>query len=551
MQSRTILNHAALVTASALSACAPIDDAYSDYQIYGESGSSTDVDDDPGDGAPEPATGDDDDASSGGEPDDPPDATTSGADAPPEILEFTIDPPLITSAGPVNITASFSPSVETAVLFEKHDGETRVLEVLDPITALAHEYAVTSDGFNGAHEVFVQGFDAEGEVVQAIGEFDVALPAGGTSMWHHVDPDDTASYAYGADVAAHGDGVVVVGTRYVQQTTRLVARRYAANNELDWEFETDDEVDGVAVAVDPDGNVYVTGAEYGAETGMWVHKLDADGVPVWDVPRSGEPDTSGLDVAVNSDGRIFVVGTRTVHDPDIEGLHEDNAMIWEYGADGAMLGSAEYDNNESHQWVDDRANAVTVLTDGRVVVAGMKTGENGNNLFVSQALVLEYASGSLEALWSAADGSWNASAAHDVVGDRSGGFAIAGWSQKDEIDPRRLDVRHFDGAASESWVYPVYPVDNRIGEARAIALDPEGRFAVGGSIAGLQSEDEHVFLSRPSGSPGWFPPFERNGSDSGNDYVYGVDTSRFGVVYYTGVEVTGGKGRLVVGSINP
>ena len=48
---------------------------------------------------------------------------------------------------------------------------------------------------------------------------------------------------------------------------------------------------------------------------MWVHKLDANGVPVWNEPRTGTPDTRGFDVAVDAEGQIYVAGARTVHHP--------------------------------------------------------------------------------------------------------------------------------------------------------------------------------------------------------------------------------------------
>ena len=259
MQTRTIGRYT--LTLVLLGACVNEDSAFDDFLEHADSRTTGGTDDGPGNdtSGPMPATT----GSSGGTGSDteaPSDATTTGADAPPEILEFAVDPPLIDETGPVNITAAFSPGVTQAVLFEKYDGETHVLEVLEPAGPLAHEYAVTSDSLNGAHEVYLQAFDSDGLVDQATSGFDVALGPGGTSAWHEVDydPDDPAIFVQGADVAVHGDGIVVVGVRYVAQEFQLIARRYTANHEVDWEFEALG-VWGTAVAVDADNNVTITG----------------------------------------------------------------------------------------------------------------------------------------------------------------------------------------------------------------------------------------------------------------------------------------------------
>ena len=74
---------------------------------------------------------------------------------------------------------------------------------------------------------------------------------------------------------------------------------------------------------------------------------------------------------------------------------------------------------------------------------------------------------------------------------------------------------------------------------------------MGASVEVDSQRDAHVFVANEHGGPTWFPPFTYNGSDSGDDHVYGVATDRFGYVYYTGAETIDGKSRFMVGKLHP
>ncbi len=540
-----------------LGACLPGDEVYEDFQKYADSISTTGTANsaDPNN-AGDPSTTDDLDPgnSTGTMPGTSSDFPPDVGDEFPEIHSFTIEPPVITEAGPVIIGATFSKSVTTAALFEKRDGETHLLEVIDPASALTYEYAVTSDNLNGEHELYLQAFDADERVAQATSSFEVALPPGGTPVWHHVDynPDDPAILTYGADVAVQGDGVVIVGVRIAENRFHLLARRYSGDGELEWTFESEDEVSGEAVAVDDEGNILIVGIEYGAKSRMWVHKLDAQGVPLWSEPRRGMPGTTGFDVAVDSSGQIYVVGTRTVTHPDDDNKLEDDAMIWEYRPDGAMEAWADYDDNSSYLWSDDRATGITALSDGRIALAGDVTIAGENNEKLLRAAVLEYVEHDLFVRWVAQDApSWSQSSATSIVSDALGGFALAGWTKSEQPAPERIAVRGFDASFSNTWSYPGFPEENPIGVAYSLTRDPEGRFPVGAWIESEFSQDARVFSVKQAGGPAWFPPYTYNGSDSGNERVYGVAADTYGYVYFTGSEPVDGKARLILGKIRP
>ena len=118
-------------------------------------------------------------------------------------------------------------------------------------------------------------------------------------------------------------------------------------------------------------------------------------------------------------------------------------------------------------------------------------------------------------------------------------------------EPERLMVRRLDASFQASWEYPGYPASNPAGRMNAIALDPEGRAAVGDSIVVGEQRDVRVMSVKPSGWPAWFPAYDYAGADGADDHIYGVATDRFGYVYYTGAETVGGVSRLMFGKLHP
>ena len=159
--------------------------------------------------------------------------------------------------------------------------------------------------------------DADGNVIAA-----GSINENGDSLWLRLlDPDGdelwtiTASGVVPLDVAAVPTGGHVVagksaGTAWV--------RRYAPGPDGDelWTYAHDGGDPGgdeaAAVAVDPDGNVIVAGAEGSAalQWVVWVAKVDPDGNELWSVTHDGPADNErARSVAVDSAGNVVVAGT--------------------------------------------------------------------------------------------------------------------------------------------------------------------------------------------------------------------------------------------------
>jgi hypothetical protein len=479
---------------------------------------------------------------------------TDDASPLPEVLEFTVEPPLLAAAGLVNISLTFSPQVTEARLFELYNDEPRELATFSPEGSPApftHDYAITGYGVNGAHELYVQAFDAQGVIAQETSTFHVALPLGGTQVWHYVDEEDPSTlFSHGEDLVVHGEGVILVGYAYIDLNYHLVARRYTSEHELDWSYVSDDPVIATAVTIDAESNVILTGHTVGATPRVWLHKLDPEGAPLWDAPHEGPINTIGLDVTTDAQGQIYLAGVWTTVDLNNPNNREDNAMLWVLEPEhGELVNAAKYDNNEDFEMADDRATGVIVREDGRVLVSGYTVAADENDAQVPLALVFEYTPFKLTPLWTAVEELWYASVVHGIVDDGGGGVVLAGWTQAELNAPRKLYARRLDDEFVPSWRYPGYPFETLPGEALTIDRDPAGRFIVGASLDGPQDREAHIFVAEHHGGAGW--SFTHKNPLIEESAIKGVATDRFGYVYYTGAEFVDDTPRLFFGKLNP
>ena len=132
------------------------------------------------------------------------------------------------------------------------------------------------------------------------------------------------------------------------------------------------------IAVDADGNVYVTGIRYNEEgeydLDYLTVKYDADGNEVWAAGYDGYT-SNGLElaevVAVDSAGNSYVTG---YGGPDVNLIGDYDYLTIKYNADGNQAWVARYDGDAHGR---DFAYGLVVDDDGNVYVTGESTGVEG------------------------------------------------------------------------------------------------------------------------------------------------------------------------------
>ncbi|MCB0764619.1 MAG: hypothetical protein KDB84_07945, partial [Flavobacteriales bacterium] len=189
---------------------------------------------------------------------------------------------------------------------------------------------------------------------------------------------------FGRDVALQADGgLVVVGTSSGGGTDKVVMR-FTADGDLDPSFGNagvviidDSAVDDAlwAVAVQPDQRIVIVGQGFnGTLRTFYIARLNTNGSFDPTFGNSGEYEHLigndfcwAQDVALMDDGRIVVVGTTYT-----AGISAHDVAVARYLATGALDSGFGTAGTVVIPWsvVTDGANAIAVLMDGSVLVAG-------------------------------------------------------------------------------------------------------------------------------------------------------------------------------------
>lgn len=378
-------------------------------------------------------------------------------------------------------------------------------------------------------------------------------------------PEGGADWAF--DVAVDSSGnVYVTGKSYDGQGNdydyayRTV--KYAGNRTLLWTSRYngpggDDDV-AQAIALDNEGNVYVTGKSYNGNHTDYAYatvKYDSSGKQLWAAryDGAGTKDDIAYALAVDNVGAVYVTGTSggdyaTVKydkdgnqrwvaryaDPDGS---EDVAVaigldgagnVYVTGRSGSDFATVKYDSYGGQRWVaryGGEAKAMAVDVQGNVYVAGtsnyqyatIKYDTNGNQLWVSGYLGKSSGDGDIRAI--ALDGSGNVYVTGRSYNPARNQYAYA--TLKYDSQGRQNWAARYDGPAPAGY-----------GAATDIAVDGSGNVYVTGSI--WNANWDYVTVAYDSkGSQLWFDSYDGNQGVK-YDYAAAIAVDSSGNVYVTG-----------------
>jgi uncharacterized delta-60 repeat protein len=310
---------------------------------------------------------------------------------------------------------------------------------------------------------------------------------------------------------------VLLGTSGAGANTSLWVARLRANGRLDRDFATNgtlelavpgDETPG-GMAIDDKGRIVVAYTSRPSEAepvygiarirrnGNLDRSLDGNGLQTAGF-GTGQEVAGAADVAVASDGAIVVAGTVL----NTDGFHYDFGVV-RFTKAGALDSSFSGDGREvtdfhEGEFRDDRATAVTVDSEGRVVAVG-STNLPGSG--VDPIAVARYdAAGELDDSL-AGDGtlvSDLAPEATDVVTLPDGRIAVSGGTASDFLVARFLADGTPDGGFSGDGAQTI-DFDDGADEARALVRDGAKLVVAGSARSRRRGTDFAVAILKANG----------------------------------------------------
>ncbi len=398
----------------------------------------------------------------------------------------------------------------------------------------AHAVAVDSSG-----NVFVTG-----ESYVSGSSYDyatIAYSGAGIPMWtnRYNGPANTHDYAQALAVDG-SDNVFVTGYSYdTNGYPDYATIAYSGAGMPLWTNRYNGPGNGNdnahAVAADSNGNVFVTGESAGSGTSYDYATVaySGSGVPLWTNRYNGPGNRSDYAhaVAVDTNGNVFVTGVSSGSDSS-----SDYATTIAYSGAGVPLWTNRYDGPANSY---DTAAAVAVDSGGNVFVTGStknSTGEKSADDYTTIAY-----SGSGVPLWTnhyngPSDGYDTAQA---VAVDGNGNVFVTGYSSGSGSSYDYATIA-YSGTGVTLWIKRYNGPANGNDYARAVAVDGSGKVFVTGESVGISGYPDYATIGYSgAGVPLWTNRY--NGPANGKDYALAVAVDSSGSVIVTGYSYGGGS----------
>ena len=281
------------------------------------------------------------------------------------------------------------------------------------------------------------------------------------------------------------------------------------------EFDT-----AVTIALDQSGNIYVMAC---GEGGYLVVKYDPDGKQIWTRIYHSSVNCSdrAAAMAVDSSGNVYITGC------SYRGGNDADYCTIKYDTNGNQLWIQEY-NGSANEY--DKANAIAVDSFGNAYVTGFS--DSSNYVYGGHICTVKY-DGDGNQLWAQTcngpgDGYSHANA---IAIDSSGNAHITGCSgfswQEDYCTIK------YDTNGDQLWMRNYGGPGSNIDGPTATAVDSSGNIYVTGYSTGVGTDYDYCTIKYDSnGNELWVQKY--NGPANGRDQVAAIVVDSSGNVYITG-----------------
>jgi uncharacterized delta-60 repeat protein len=334
--------------------------------------------------------------------------------------------------------------------------------------------------------------------------------------------------------------VYVTGDSYGDGTSYDYATiKYDSNGNQEWVERYDGpgsyRDEPADMAVDPSGDVYVTGRSLNSGNYDYATiKYDTNGNQDWiawydnntqhDYPQA---------LAIDPDGNVYVTG---YYRTDIEGSDQYYCTTVKYNSLGEYQWDSLYDDPVSE---DDRAYAVDVDLTGNVYVTGMSLGSDEYYEYAT----IKYDINGIQQWVERYDGSANGNdEAAVIVVDPSGNIVVTGESHGSSTGSDYATIK-YDNTGGQLWVARHNGTANDEGAyffGDFMAMDSSDNVYISGYSYGNGTADDYTTVKYDSsGNQQWVARYNSPGNYI--DYVSDTTVDSSGNVYVTGIAYMNGR----------
>lgn len=380
-----------------------------------------------------------------------------------------------------------------------------------------------------------------------------AFAAAPTTTWVRQFGTVTSEESKGIAVDGSGNIYVTgatsgsLGGAFQGQADVFIAK-YSASGVQQWviQFGTADDDQGWGISVDDSDGVYVTGFTksslysnaYNGLSDAFIAKFNSSGVQQWISQFGTNRYEYGTGVAVDSDGNVYVTGytdgSLYVANPDMN----NNAFLAKFDASGAELWGRQFGPSTTLTV----ANGVAVESGGSTYVTGYTFGAiSGVNFQGSGNVFIRMYNAAGDVQWTRQFGSTGTGTLYDygrgIAPDGNGGVYVTG-DTKDALggDPAGLEdifIVKYNASGTEQWKKQFGTQKSDYG--RSIFANNGGVYVTGetyGFFNGANKGGSDVFIIalNAGGAEQWRTQFGTAGYDKGCGAAVDVN----GNVYVTG-----------------
>lgn len=282
-----------------------------------------------------------------------------------------------------------------------------------------------------------------------------------------------------------------------------------------------------AIAIDVQGNIYVTGQSYGGSTTSYDYatvKYNSSGVQQWEARYngSGNGNDGANAIAVDANFNVYVTGfsAGTVSNLDYTTV--------KYNSAGVQQWVKNYNGTANDI---DIGKSVTIAANGDIVVTGYSRG-SGTSLDYA---TIKYDSSGNEIWVARYNGTANGSDIPNALKlSNSGDVLVTGVTNTDVSGSlANYATLKYNSSGEVQWIRTYNGPGNNNDSATSISLDDSGNvFVTGKSIGSGTSFDFATVKYSPSGTVQYVSRF--NYSESSKDIANSITVDNFGNTYVTG-----------------